>query len=117
VLALARSATLPAPAAGLPAAVARCLMGLAGDPPSDEVARSLLPRGLRALHVARAAGALEVDEDSAALAARLTLREEAWLRDRAPRQDDPTALRAALMTARLAPDALVMRLAPSYEAA
>lgn len=117
VLALARSATLPAPAPGLPAAVARCLAGLAGDPPSDEVARSLLPRGLRALHVARATGALEVDEDSAALAARLTLREEAWLRDRAPRQDDPTALRAALMTARLAPDALVMRLAPSYEAA
>lgn len=117
LLALARATTLTGSDPRIAPAIARGIAALAGDAPADDLARTFLPRALRAVQAARVAGALVLDETAAAGAARLLRREEAWLRDRTPRPDDTIALRAALLTARLAPDALMMRAVPAKAAA
>jgi len=117
LLALARATTLGGSDPRIAPAIARGIAALGGDAPADDLARTLLPRALRAVLAARVAGALALDDAAMAGAARLMRREEAWLRDRTPRPDDTTALRAALLTARLAPDALLMRALPAKAAA
>ena len=117
LLALARATTLRAGDARLAPAIARAVAVLSDAPPGDAFARAWLLRALRAVQAARIAGALVLDEDTRALAAGLTQRETSWLDARGTMPTDPTALRAALLLARLAPDALVMRMPPATAAA
>lgn len=114
LLALARATTLRPDDARLAPAIARCIVRLHAAPPDGDFDRAWLLRALRAVQAAQVVGALALTDDARACLASLVRREAAWL---AGAPTGSTALRAALLLARLAPDALVMHIAPAGAAA
>ena len=117
LLALSRATTLLPADPRLAPAIARAIAALGSlDAPEDRD-RALLLRALRAVQGARVAGVLVLEDAVREAAARLTAREESWLRQRVASPTDAGALRAALLLAQLAPDPLAMRVLPRDRAA
>lgn len=114
LLALARAATIAPTDARIAPAIARTLeaSGTGDESGTGDLARALMVRAARAVQAACATGSLTLDDETRLLAGRLTRQGGDWLRERAGAASG-AAESAALLLAALAPDAMLMRVAPT----